>query len=138
MQPHPKQEFARRNMTRLNAYLGRTADALSAFVLLLAVMLAGGSGPLTAPAVPATSQPQSDTGIGGGRSVPIVSKQQLLVSEARDEATPSGDDVKAFLPPNALALAAPVAGPDPAPRLLAALPAIAASDFDARAPPAIS
>ena len=129
-------------MTRLNAYLRRTTDTLSAFFLLLAVMLAGGYGPLTAQGtpVPAASQSPTDAGTGGHRSAPVTAKQQLLAVEARDaKATPRDDSKpKAFLPSNGFDPAAPNAGVGYAVQIVAFAPPIVASGFDARAPPAKS
>ena len=131
------------NMTRLNAYLGRTTDTLSAFFLLFAVMLAGGYGPLTAEVASAPAASQSsptDLGAGGHRPVPFVSKQQMLAGEARDLKATSWDDgkPKAFLAAKAFELTAVPAGTNHAPQATAFFAAIAASPYEARAPPAIS
>ena len=129
-------------MSRLNAYLGKTTDALSAFLLLLAVMLAGGYAPSAAQgtAVPATSEAPTDAGTGGQRSTPFISKQHQLASEARDDNASSGEDGKAkvFLPSKGFDLGASTTGLGPAPEALAVAPSIAASPFDARGPPARS
>ncbi|MEP9388223.1 hypothetical protein [Mesorhizobium sp. KR9-304] len=129
-------------MTRLNAFWGRTTDTLSALLLLLAVILAGGYGPLTAQAtaVPVASQSPTDAGTGGHRSTPVIAKQQLLASEIRDKKAAPWDDgkPKAFLPSGVLELPAPTKAAGSAAQAFASAPSTAASDFDARAPPAIS
>lgn len=127
-------------MTRLNAYKGKATDMLSAFLLLLAVLLAGGTGPLQAPVGPAPPQSSADAGTGSHRSAPVVSKQQLLASEARDLKAAPWDDgkPKAFLRARGLDLAAPLAGPGAAPQDGSLLASASASGFDARAPPAKS
>lgn len=130
-------------MTRLNAYLGRTTDVLSAFFLLLAVMLAGGYGPLTAQVAPSPAASQSspaDLGAGGHRSVPFVSKQQMLAGEARDlKAAPLDDGKpKAFLIAKSLELISVAAGVAQAPLAAASGTSVAASPYEARAPPARS
>ena len=129
-------------MTRLNAYWGRTTDLLSAFFLLLALLLAGGYGPLTAQvtAVPPASQSPTDAGTGGHRSAPAITKQQLLAGETRDIKTAPWDDgkPKAFLPSGGLELQAPAAGANQAPMAAAFVAPTAGSPYDARAPPAKS
>lgn len=127
-------------MTRLNAYLGRSTDALSAFLLLLAVMLAGGYAPSAAQGTGVPPPSPTDAGTGSHRSAPFISKQQQLASEARDDTASSGQDgkSKAFLPPKGFDFAALTADLGPALQILAVAPAIAASPFDARAPPAKS
>lgn len=116
---------------------------LSAFFLLLAVMLAGGSGPSTAQVGQASAPSQSspiDVGNGGRRPVPVVSKQQLYVGEASESNSSSGDDGKSkvFLPAKGLELQAVAAGLDHAPQAVVLAASFAASPFDARAPPAKS
>ena len=129
-------------MTRLNAHIGKTTDMLSAFFVLLAVMLAGGYGPSTAPAgpTPATSQSSpADAGTGGHRSVPFISKQQLLASEAEEDKTTAwGDSPKALLPAQGFELANFPAGDDYAPQATVRFASLAASPYQARAPPAQS
>lgn len=115
---------------------------LSALFLLLAVLLAGGYGPQTVQAgsAPATSQSPTDLGAGGHRSVPFISKQQLLASETRDSKAAPWDDgkPKAFLVVKGLELATPSAGIDLAHQPAIFVAVVSASPFDARAPPAIS
>jgi hypothetical protein len=129
------------NMTRLNAYIGRTTDTLSAFFLLFAVMLAGGYAQPTAQvaSAPAQSSP-TDVGTGNHRPVPFVSKQQLLIGEAKDFGTASGDDgkSKAFLPAKDFELSTVAAKADHTSQAVVFFAAIAASPYEARAPPAIS
>jgi hypothetical protein len=130
-------------MTRLNTYLGRTTDMLSAFFLLLAVMLAGGYGPLTAQVAPAETGSQSsptDLGAGGHRSVPFVSKQQMLAGEARDLKAATLDDgkPKAFVTAKSLELISVAAGAAQAPQTTDSGASVAASPYEARAPPARS
>jgi hypothetical protein len=62
------------------------------------------------------------------------------VSEARDDKSTPRDDGKAnaFLVPDALQLTASFAGAGQAIEAVASVASIAASDFDARAPPARS
>jgi len=127
-------------MTRLNAHLGRTTDMLSAFFLLLAVMLAGGYGPPAQQitSAPATSQSApTDLGAGGRRHIPFVSKQQMLAGEARDlkAASWDGGKPKAFVPAKGFELADIAAGADQARPAAVSTASIAASPFDARAPP---
>lgn len=125
-------------MTRLDAYKGRAADMLSALFLLFAVLLAGGYGPQTVQAAnPAISQSPTDIGAGGHRSVPFISKQQLLASETRDaEAAPWDDGKpKAFLPAEAFELAASFAHAGRGQQATAFFAAIAAAPYEARAPP---
>jgi hypothetical protein len=130
-------------MKRLNAHLGRTTDMLSAFFVLLAVMLAGGYGPATAQVGPAPATSQSsptDLGSGSHRPVPFVSKQQLLAGEARDLKATSWDDgkPKAFLTAQGLDLANIATGTDYARPTAASVASIAAAPYEARAPPARS
>jgi len=129
-------------MTRLNVYIGKTTDTVSAFFLLLAVMLAGGYGPLAAQPVPAQASQSSptDLGAGGHRSLPFVSKQQLLASEAEDEkATSWGDGKpKVFLPSQGAGLAPFAVAIDDEPQEALRLSSVAASPYEARAPPAKS
>jgi hypothetical protein len=129
-------------MTRLNAHIGKTTDMLSAFFLLLAVILAGSYGPLTAQPAPAQTSQSSptDLGAGGHRSVPFVSKQQMLAGEARDlKAAPLDDGKpKAFLAAKGLEFAAVAAGAVQAPQAPTFVASIAASPYEARAPPAKS
>ena len=143
MQPITRRTSPAKHMTRLNAYIGRTADTLSALFLLLAVMLAGGYGPLTAQVASAqAASPSSptDIGAGGHRSVPFISKQQLLASEVEDDkAAPHGDGKpKAFLPSQDLELGAFPVTSRRASQAFSSVAAIAASPYEARAPPAIS
>jgi len=129
-------------MTRLNAFMGRTTDMLSAAFLLLALVVAGGYGQPAAQAdaraAAQSAAPVANT--GGHRSVPVISDPQLFASEAKDAPSASWDDGKAksFLAPHAIAFAPFVAARGLTPRSAAQVVAIAASDFDARAPPAIS
>jgi hypothetical protein len=115
---------------------------LSALFLLLAVMLAGGYGPLTAQAtpVPAASQSPTDAGNGGHRSAPVITKQQLLAGETRDAKAAPWDDgkPKALLLSGGLELPAPTAAARQAAQAFAFAASIAASNFDARGPPAKS
>jgi len=143
MQPITRRTSPAKHMTRLNAYPGRTADTLSALFLLLAVMLAGGYGPLTAQVASAPAAlPSSpiDIGAGGHRSVPFLAKQQMLAGEARDlKAAPLDDGKpKAFLLAKCLELTAVAGAAGRAPQAAAFVVAIAASPYEARAPPAIS
>jgi hypothetical protein len=135
------QDFDSRTMTRFNAHLGKTTDMLSAFFLLLVVMLAGGYGPSTASAHAQTSQSSpTDLGAGGHRSVPFVSKQQMLAGEARDlKAAPLDDGKpKAFLAAKGLELEAVSAGAVQAQQAPAFNASVTASPYEARAPPAQS
>ena len=114
---------------------------LSAFFLLLAVMLAGGYGPAAQQvgSAPATSQSApTDLGAGGHRRVPFASKQQMLAGEARDlkAASWDGGKSKAFVPAKGFELADVAAGADQALPVAVSVVSIAASPFDARAPPA--
>lgn len=127
-----------KDVTGHNAYKGRAVDTLSALFLLLAVLLAGGYGPQTVQAsAPATSQSPSDLGTGGHRSVPFISKQQLLASETRDAKVAPWDDgkPKTFLATKGLDLAAPFNGVGNTPQPAAFFASIAASPYEARAPP---
>ena len=143
MQPITRRTSSAKHMTRLNAYLGRTADTLTALFLLLAVMLAGGYGPLTAQVASApAASPSSptDIGAGGHRPVPFLAKQQMLAGEARDLKAAPWDDgkPKAFLPSGDPELQAPAAGANHAPLAAAFVASTAAPPYEARAPPAIS
>jgi hypothetical protein len=122
-------------MTRLNAYLGRTTDMLSAFFLLLAVMLAG-QGPLAAQA-DAASQSSTDLDNRGHRSTPIIIKQQFLVAETRDaKAMPwDGGEPKAFLQSTNFGPANVSAGRLDDTELAGFIPRATSSGFQARAPP---
>lgn len=135
------QDFPAGNMTRLNSYLGKTTDMLSAFFLLVAVMLAGGYAPTAQVASPASSQSSpTDAGSGSHRPVPFISKQQLLAGEARDLKAASWDDgkPKAFLPAQGFDFANIAAGADQARPAAVFVAATDASPFDARGPPARS
>lgn len=130
-------------MTRLGTYRTRASDAFSALLVLFAVLLAGGSGPLAAqaplPATGAQSTP-ADAGTRSHRSAPVIAKQQIFVSESRDIASAGWDDghPKTFLAAQGFDLAANASG-TPATLLGAAITLVAAaSPFDARAPPAFS
>lgn len=133
------QDFAGQEMTRLNAYRARATDILSALLLLLAVMLAGGHGPLTVQAA-AVASAQSATDAGRHRSAPAVTEQQLLASEAEgDEAATWGDgNPKVFPPSGGLDLPVPTADADHTAQTFVPVSSVTASPFDARAPPAIS
>lgn len=115
---------------------------LSAFLLLLAVVFAGGYGPST-PQSASTGPSQSsrtDLGAGGHRSVPVVSTQQLLAAEAEDDeaSPPHGGKSKAFLPAEEFERARFSFAADDAPEAIERLPSIAVSPYEARAPPARS
>jgi hypothetical protein len=139
MLPDRKRISPARNVTGLKAYKGRVADILSALFLLFAILLTGGYAPQTvqSASVPATSQSPADLGAGSHRSVPIISKQQFFASETRDAKAAPWDDgkPKTFLPAKAFELADLSAGIDHATRSVAIVASIAASPYDARAPP---
>lgn len=135
--------FSREAMRRLTTYREKAADTLSALMLFLAVVLAGGYGPLVAQApsvaVPAQASP-ADAGTGSHRSSPVIAKQQLVVTEARDSGVAGMDDgkPKPFLASQSL---------DLSPRFIratgtifaaAAIDGPAERSFDARGPPAQS
>jgi hypothetical protein len=129
-------------MTRLNAIMGKTTDVLSAAFLLLALLVAGGHG--QPPALSAT-QAAAQTGVpaannGGHRSVPVITNPELFAAEAKDAPSAKWDDgkSKSFFVPATLEFAAFVAAVGHSAPCAAQVAAIAASDFDARAPPAIS
>jgi len=129
-------------MTRLNAFMGRTTDMLSAAFLLLALIVAGGHGqpPAFSDAKAAAQSAGPAANTGGHRSAPVISDPQLFASEAKDAPSATWDEGKAqsFLVPHAIAFAPFVAARGLAARSTAQVAAIAATDFDARAPPAIS
>jgi hypothetical protein len=130
-------------MTQLGTYRKKTSDIFSALLVLFAMLLAGGQGPLAGQAPVLSIGAQStpvDAGTGGHRSAPAIAKQQIFVSESRDIAASGWDDghPKTFLAALGFDLAPHVSGatatlPGAAVTLLAA-----ASPFDARAPPAFS
>ena len=130
-------------MTRIDAYLGKTTDVLSALFLLLLLMLSGGLGPSvphgTAVAASTTRAPV-DAEPAGHRSTPLVSEQQQLVSEAGDD-LPSfgkGGKTKTLLPSAGWGLHRPLSGPGAARHLVAVADGVLSSPFDARGPPAQS
>ncbi|MEQ1944533.1 hypothetical protein ABMA32_19120 [Mesorhizobium sp. VNQ89] len=129
-------------MKRPDTYRKGAADALSAFFLFVAMLLAGGYGPLasSAPAAPQTVRTAPvDAGTGGQRSVPVLSKQQTYLSESEDATSSSSDEGKAKaivvagfeLPASSVEIAhdQPV---------VSLLPPLRAASFSARAPPAQS
>lgn len=129
-------------MLRLGTYRTRASDVFSALLVLFAVLLAGGSGPLGQAPLSATGSQSGpvDAGTRSHRSAPAIAKQQIFVSEARDIASAAWDDghPKTFLAsrgfdlaPHAARVVASYAG---ATITLVA----AASPFDARAPPTLS
>lgn len=115
---------------------------LSAFFLLLAVMLAGGYAPPTAQAASLALPHSAPTDVGSRnhRPVPFLSKQQMLAGEARDLKAASWDDgkPKAFMPVQGFDFADIAAAADQAPPVAAPAASIAASPYEARAPPARS
>lgn len=130
-------------MTRLGTYRTRASDAFSALLVLFAVLLAGGSGPLAAQApLPATGAQSApvDAGTRSHRSAPAIAKQQIFVSETRDIAVAAWDDghPKTFLASRGFDLAPHAAGVVATRSGDAVALAAAASPFDARAPPACS
>lgn len=129
-------------MTRLNAFMGKTTDMLSAAFLLLALLVAGAHGqPPAQSEVQAAAQSAAPAANNGGhRSVPAISNPALFASDAKDAPSATWDDGKAksFLVPDAIEFAAFVAAVGQAAQSAAQVVSIAASDFDARAPPAIS
>ena len=129
-------------MMRQGTYRERATDLLSALFLLLAMALTGGSGPLaaqTAPVSPLQSS-STDAGTGGHRSAPVIAKQQLLVSETRDAKAPQWGDGKPepLLASEGTELPPPSGSMPVVSRSVAAVTTVAASPFDARAPPAQS
>ena len=129
-------------MTRLNAFMGKTTDMLSAAFLLLALLVAGGHGqpPAQSDALAAAQSAAPAANNGGHRPAPVISNPELFASEAKDAPAATWDDgkAKAFLVPDAIEFAAFVAAVGHSAQSAAQVAAIAASDFDARAPPAIS
>lgn len=128
-------------MKRLTAYRERAADTLSALMLFLAVVLAGGYGPLVAQApVVATQAAPVDAGTGNHRSSPVLAKQQLVVTESRDSAAAGIDDgkPKPFLAARGIDLSPHFVRATGTISVAAAIIGQAASHFDARAPPANS
>ena len=122
--------------------MGKTTDMLSAAFLLLALLVAGGHGqpPAQSEAL-AAAQPAAPA----ARPGPTARRQssptlKLFVSEAKDAPAATWDDgkAKAFLVPDAIEFAAFVVAVGHSAQSAAQVTAIAASDFDARAPPAIS
>ncbi len=115
----------------------------SALFLLLAVLLAGGFGPLTAQVQTAPlggTASSTDSGTGGHRSAPTISKQQLLVVEARDSKSAPWDDgrPKHSLVAKGLELPLPAHGVSHVQQSGQLTNVNAASPFDARAPPIYS
>lgn len=131
-----------RHVTRQATYRERATDWLSALFLLLAMALAGGHGPLSAPAQAQPANAQSGTAAGdvGRRSVPVISKQQLFASESEDDKAAAWHDgtPKAALPGREFELAAVPAGIVRAEQAAEFLVSAAASPFEARGPPARS
>lgn len=126
-----------------STYGKKAADMLSALFLLLALLLAGGYGPLTAqmPSIPlAGTTSSTDSGTGGHRSAPAISKQQLLVVEARDSKAAPWDDgrPKHSLVAKGIELPLAADGVSHAQQLAHFIVVHAASPFDARAPPFLS
>ncbi len=130
-------------MTRFSTYRAKAADMLSTLLLLLAVLLAGGAGAAGYQGAAGSAAPLTTAdGLGkaGNRSTPVLAKQRLLVSEAKDDTSGSSDDGKSkkFLASGPFFIAAPSSGAASDAPLPASQPANAASPFDARGPPAIS
>ena len=140
MQPIVCRTSPAKHMTRPTSYSGRLTDTLSAFFLGLAMLLAGGYGPLTAQAAPVASESASDLGSRGHRSSPVIAKQQFVVTETRDVKSAPWDDgkPKAFLPPKGLDFAVPAVGVTHPAQSFTFIPSRAPSGFNARAPPARS
>ncbi len=143
MQPIVRRTSPAGNMTRLNAYIGRTTDTLSAFFLLFAVMLAGGYAQPTAQvaSAPASNPRRPMSALATTAPSPSSPSSNLLIGEAKDFGTASGDDgkPKAFLPAKDFELSTVAAKADHTSQAVAFfVAAIAASPYEARAPPAIS
>lgn len=140
---HVLKGFSREAMRRLTTYREKATDALSALMLFLAVVLAGGYGPLVAQApavaVPTQASP-ADAGTGSHRSSPAIAKQQLVVTEARDSGVAGMDDgkPKPFLAASGIDLSPRFVRATGTTSVAAALAGPAAKPFDARGPPAIS
>ena len=130
-------------MTRIDAYLGKTTDVLSALFLLLVLVLSGGIGPSLpqgAAVAASTTRAPVDAEPAGHRSTPLISKQQQLVSDAGDD-LPSmgkGGKTKTLLPAGGWDLHRPLSGPGAAGYLVAVADSVLSSPFDARGPPAQS
>lgn len=129
-------------MKRLGIYGTRASDALSALLVLFAVMLAGGYGPLAGQvsALPSAESGTSGAGTGSQRSAPAITKQQIFVSETRDVSSAGWDDghPKTFVASRSFDLEQNTAGVTVSfPGAVVTL-AFAASPFDARGPPSIS
>ena len=140
MQPIVRRTSPANHMTRPSPYSGKMIDMLSALFLSLAVLLAGGYGPLTAQTAPVTSESVADLGTGGHRSAPVIAKQQFVVAETRDATLAPWDDgkPKVFLSPKGFDFAVPAASFIQPAQTFAFLPSFAGSGFNARAPPARS
>lgn len=128
-------------MKRFERPRAKATDILSALMLVVAALLAGGYGLLTAQNQPVPSIQQSslgDAGTGGHRSAPAVLKQHLVTVEARDAKMASWDDgkPKAFLASTNADLSAIAFGESRSPHGESALVGPSAAFFDARAPPA--
>lgn len=113
---------------------------LSALFLLLAVLLAGSYGPLTAQTTvtsAASSKSSTDAGAAGQRTVPVVPKLQFLAADARIVKATFWDDgkSKAALAPKGFEFSAPMSGLSSNSQIVALVPPVGASGFDARAPP---
>ncbi|MBL8578913.1 MAG: hypothetical protein JNK47_16950 [Mesorhizobium sp.] len=126
-------------MKRPGTYRKGAADALSAFFLFVAMLLAGGYGPLasSAPAAPQTARTApTDAGTGSQRSVPALSKQQTYLSESEDSTPSSSDDGKAkALTVVGFQLPTPSVERTDGQSVVAVLPPLRAASFSARAPP---
>ncbi len=130
-------------MKRPGTYREGALDVLSGLMLFLALVLAGGYGPLSAqaPAFPeARHAAPSGAATGGQRTAPVLAKQQFAVAESRDVDGSGwgGDDPKALPASLALDLSPRFAHATGATRATFAPPVSPASSFDARAPPARS
>ncbi len=128
---------------RPGIYRQKATDMLSAFFLLLAVLLAGGYGPLTAqaPLVADASKPSpTRLGTGSHRSAPGISKQQHLLSEVKDAKASAWDDGKPkhYLAAQGVEVPQPSGGDEHAHKATFSKVAVSASPYDARAPPVFS
>lgn len=125
---------------RPGIYREKATDMLSALFLLLAVLLAGGYGPLTAqvPLVADSSKPSpTRLGTGNHRSAPGISKQQHLLSEVKDAKTSIWDDGKPkhYLAAQGLELPQLSGGDEHAHKATLPNVVVSASPYSARAPP---
>ncbi len=126
-------------MKRSDTYRKGAADALSAFFLFVAMLLAGGYGPLASstPAAPQSARTApTDAGAGSQRSVPVLSKQQTYLSESEDATSSSSDEGKAkALAVVGFQLPTPSVERTDDKSLVATPPPLSAASFSARAPP---